>query len=57
MIITEVHIDRQRSSRWATVNYEQPVLVVLAWASAAGEGVDDLELLVSHLVKENLQKH
>ena len=33
---------------------QQPVLVVLAGASTVGEGVDDLELLVPHLVEEQL---
>ena len=52
------YIDGHHRSPYSNdVNYEQPVLVILARPSAAGEGVDDLELLVSHLVKENLQKH
>ena len=33
---------------------QQPVLVVLAGASAVGQGVDDLELLNPHLVVEKL---
>ena len=33
---------------------EHPVLVVLARSSAASQGVDDLELLVPHLVEVHL---
>ena len=33
---------------------QQPVLVVLAGPGAVGEGVDHLELLVPHLVEEQL---
>ena len=33
---------------------KHPVLVVLARSSAASQGVDDLELLVPHLVEVNL---
>ena len=37
MIITEVDIAMTEIIRWATVNYEQPVLVILARPSAAGQ--------------------
>ena len=33
---------------------EQSVLVVPAWSRAASQGVDDLELLVPHLVEVHL---